>query len=127
MAQLLAPYNNSMRLGQGFNSYTHQICLHNAVTVPRSSYLGTPSTDDEWVHAEDEEYQPDPEDEPEEKAQIVTYSTRFVEKISEVVGEYPLAWPVIPIDDCRFHEYLRCFVYQHEHDRRICERTIHRQ
>ena len=31
MAQLLAPYNNSMRLGQGFNSYTQQICLDRAV------------------------------------------------------------------------------------------------
>ncbi|KAJ5946379.1 hypothetical protein N7454_003218 [Penicillium verhagenii] len=31
MAQLLAPYNNSMRLGQGFNSYTQQTCLDQAV------------------------------------------------------------------------------------------------
>jgi hypothetical protein len=31
MAQLLAPYHNGMRLGQGFNSYTQQICLDNAV------------------------------------------------------------------------------------------------
>ena len=31
MAQLLAPYNNAMRLGQGFNSYTQQICLDQAV------------------------------------------------------------------------------------------------
>lgn len=31
MAMLLAPYNNSMRLGQGFNSYTQQICLDKAV------------------------------------------------------------------------------------------------
>jgi hypothetical protein len=33
MAQLLAPYHNGMRLGQGFNSYTQQICLDNAVLV----------------------------------------------------------------------------------------------
>ena len=32
MAQLLAPYNNSMRLGQGFNSYTQQSCLDKAVS-----------------------------------------------------------------------------------------------
>ncbi|KAF4341606.1 hypothetical protein FBEOM_4508 [Fusarium beomiforme] len=31
MAQMLAPYNNAMRLGQGFNSYTQQICLDRAV------------------------------------------------------------------------------------------------
>ncbi|KAK0524418.1 hypothetical protein OC835_005924 [Tilletia horrida] len=33
MSLLLAPYNNGMRLGQGFNSYTHQICVDNAVVV----------------------------------------------------------------------------------------------
>lgn len=33
MAQLLAPYHNGMRLGQGFNSYTQQICLDNAVLL----------------------------------------------------------------------------------------------
>jgi hypothetical protein len=31
MATLLAPYHNGMRLGQGFNSYTQQIGLDNAV------------------------------------------------------------------------------------------------
>lgn len=31
MAQFLAPYNNGMRLGQGFNSYTQQLCLDHAV------------------------------------------------------------------------------------------------
>jgi hypothetical protein len=33
MAQLLAPYHNGMRLGQGFNSYTQQICLDHAVLL----------------------------------------------------------------------------------------------
>ncbi|KAI8262808.1 hypothetical protein K4K58_000382 [Colletotrichum sp. SAR11_239] len=33
MALLLAPYNNGMRLGQGFNSYTQQICIDDAVVV----------------------------------------------------------------------------------------------
>ncbi|KAL9933586.1 hypothetical protein V8E36_007762 [Tilletia maclaganii] len=33
MSLLLAPYNNGMRLGQGFNSYTHQICVDNAVVI----------------------------------------------------------------------------------------------
>ncbi|KAK0549211.1 hypothetical protein OC846_004165 [Tilletia horrida] len=30
---LLAPYNNAMRLGQGFNSYTHEICIDDAVVI----------------------------------------------------------------------------------------------
>ncbi|KAK0525304.1 hypothetical protein OC834_005220 [Tilletia horrida] len=33
MALLLAPYNNAMRLGQGFNSYTHEILIDDAVVV----------------------------------------------------------------------------------------------
>ncbi|CAD6952011.1 unnamed protein product [Tilletia controversa] len=33
MSLLLAPYNNAMRLGQGFNSYTHEICIDDAVVV----------------------------------------------------------------------------------------------
>ncbi|EXJ55901.1 hypothetical protein A1O7_08832 [Cladophialophora yegresii CBS 114405] len=33
MSLLLAPYTNAMRLGQGFNSYTQQICVDDAVIV----------------------------------------------------------------------------------------------
>ncbi|KAK5942982.1 hypothetical protein PMZ80_003987 [Knufia obscura] len=33
MSLSLAPYNNAMRLGQGFNSYTQQICVDDAVIV----------------------------------------------------------------------------------------------
>ncbi|KAE8230988.1 hypothetical protein CF326_g4004 [Tilletia indica] len=33
MSLLLAPYNNGMRLGQGFNSYTQQICVDDAVVM----------------------------------------------------------------------------------------------
>ncbi|KAI1321093.1 hypothetical protein F5Y16DRAFT_417104 [Xylariaceae sp. FL0255] len=33
MSLLLAPYTHAMRLGQGFNSYTQQICVDDAVVV----------------------------------------------------------------------------------------------
>jgi hypothetical protein len=33
MALLVAPYTHAMRLGQGFNSYTQQICVDDAVVV----------------------------------------------------------------------------------------------
>jgi hypothetical protein len=33
MSLHLAPYNDAMRLGQGFNSYTHQLCIDGAVEV----------------------------------------------------------------------------------------------
>jgi hypothetical protein len=44
MAMLLAPYNNSMRLGQGFNSYTQQICLDKAVLPGIPTRLTKPRT-----------------------------------------------------------------------------------
>ena len=36
MTLVLAPYNDSMRLGQGFNSYTHELCIDNAVTYKQT-------------------------------------------------------------------------------------------
>ncbi|CAD6916782.1 unnamed protein product [Tilletia controversa] len=36
MSLLLAPYNNAMRLGQGFNSYTQQICIDDAVIIDQA-------------------------------------------------------------------------------------------
>ncbi|EME41203.1 hypothetical protein DOTSEDRAFT_55095 [Dothistroma septosporum NZE10] len=36
MAFILAPYNNAMRLGQGFNTYTQQICVDDAVVIDPS-------------------------------------------------------------------------------------------
>ncbi|PWN86842.1 hypothetical protein FA10DRAFT_200822 [Acaromyces ingoldii] len=33
MSLLLAPYNNAMRIGQGFNSFTQQICIDSAVVT----------------------------------------------------------------------------------------------
>lgn len=74
MAVLLAPYNNAMRLGQGFNSYTQQICLSNAVKRAEKS------EDDDGAYTKDV---------PGEKpgvSQIVSYSSRFVDKLSDVTG-----------------------------------------
>lgn len=67
---LLAPYNDSMHLGQGFNSFLQVPCLNNAVTfasdqskaVVESAKAGT-------IDA----------------SQVVSYSSRLVEKISDVV------------------------------------------
>lgn len=136
MAQSIAPYNNGMRLGQGFNSYTQQICLDRAVleNTPtnwarvKASYTEPiPGQDDSnnsnrnsrsgrrslgLLHAEspkdeenkgdekkdDEEQEDDetalteqnvagPERPPWTKPQIVTYSSRFVDKLSEVTGK----------------------------------------
>ncbi|KAJ9613426.1 hypothetical protein H2200_003368 [Cladophialophora chaetospira] len=68
MAQLLAPYNNSMRLGQGFNSYTQQICIDNAVArgPPQAARNNNSTGNQTGV------------------SQIVSYSSRFVEKLSDI-------------------------------------------
>jgi len=67
MAQLLAPYNNSMRLGQGFNSFTQQICLNEAVV--RGEDLSDPSDNSDGSKG---------------ISQIVSYSSRFVDKLSDI-------------------------------------------
>ena len=101
---MLAPYNNSMRLGQGFNSYTHQICLQDAVLVPDSSKTktaGSPAPPSEDASNSEGQFTPSssrlldqgPLDEgetsePPDVAQIVSYTARFVDKISEVVGRW---------------------------------------
>lgn len=140
MAQLLAPYNNSMRLGQGFNSYTQQTCLDQAVLpdptlaqsdalrrkaadaieitpfnidTPGSPEAGTDSSASESKLLEDVqsvsesgtdvdiigkarrealgESKKDPKSglsvPPWVKPQIVTYSSRFVDKLSDVTGQ----------------------------------------
>ncbi|KAF9763149.1 hypothetical protein IL306_003229 [Fusarium sp. DS 682] len=62
---LLAPFNDSMRLGQGYNSFLQTPCLGNAVDISNAKYVeskdeGTPS-------------------------QTVSYAARFVEKMSDIV------------------------------------------
>ncbi|KAI8681752.1 hypothetical protein NCS55_00428200 [Fusarium keratoplasticum] len=68
MSMILAPYNDAMRIGQGFNSYTHELCIDGAVLV-KSSDQG-------------EQNQTKTIESP---AQIVSYSARVVEKLSDVV------------------------------------------
>ena len=65
---LLAPYNESMRLGQGYNSFLQTPCIEDAVeygpdqVVVERAPSGSSGT-----------------------SQVVSYSSRFVERISEVV------------------------------------------
>ncbi|KAH7358861.1 hypothetical protein B0T11DRAFT_341079 [Plectosphaerella cucumerina] len=124
MAQLLAPYNNSMRLGQGFTPYIQQICLDCAVleNTPENrkrldEALRRSGNDSSQVSGGDgggvsalAESEVSDEDDPAEaekkrvmggktkskqrkveikrppwvKAQIVTYSSRSVDKVSDV-------------------------------------------
>ncbi|KAF8419175.1 hypothetical protein EV426DRAFT_616215 [Tirmania nivea] len=65
---LLARYNDSMHLGQGFNSFLQVPCVDNAMTFDQSKVVV------ERANAC-----------PADVSQMVSYSSRFVEKISDVV------------------------------------------
>ncbi|MCJ1394184.1 hypothetical protein MMC18_007062 [Xylographa bjoerkii] len=69
MSLLLAPYNDSMRLGQGFNSYTHELCIDDAVKI---SVAGAKNT--------------------KTPSQVVSYSSRFIEKLSDVVDTLSISY-----------------------------------
>lgn len=65
---LLVPYNESMRLGQGFNSFLQVPCIDNAVLVDQDRVVVEKSTACAGCIS-----------------QVVSYSSRFVDKISDVV------------------------------------------
>ncbi|KAF4334947.1 hypothetical protein FBEOM_11204 [Fusarium beomiforme] len=67
---LLAPYNDSMKLGSGFNSFTQELCLDGAVTREDTGKL----TDDA----------PEVEQLPVQISQQVTYKTSIIDKVSDV-------------------------------------------
>jgi len=69
VALLLAPYNDSMQLGQGYNSFLQLPCIDGAVEISESSVKT------QAVRAGGAG----------NVSQVVSYSSRFVEKISDVV------------------------------------------
>ncbi|KAF5664050.1 hypothetical protein FDENT_12978 [Fusarium denticulatum] len=66
---LLAPYDDSMHLGQGFNSFLQKPCIDGAVKLTQA----------------DLQTQAARAGGPSNVSQVVSYSSRFVEKISDVV------------------------------------------
>jgi hypothetical protein len=66
---LLAPYNDSMQLGQGFNSFLQVPCIDGAVEIPPNAMR----TQAARAHGA------------RNVSQVVSYSSRFVDKISDVV------------------------------------------
>ncbi|KAH6640374.1 hypothetical protein F5144DRAFT_626551 [Chaetomium tenue] len=69
VALLIAPYNDAMTLGQGYNSFLQVPCIDGAVEIPENS-LKTQAVRAGGVG---------------NVSQVVSYSSRFVEKISDVV------------------------------------------
>ncbi|KAI6777470.1 hypothetical protein HG530_001415 [Fusarium avenaceum] len=77
MSLTLAPYNDAMRIGQGFNSYTHEICIDGAVVV-----------DTDGAHNEITQVRT-----VEKPSQVVSYSARAVEKLSDVIQTMNISYP----------------------------------
>ncbi|KAF8212688.1 hypothetical protein K438DRAFT_1662231 [Mycena galopus ATCC 62051] len=82
MALLLAPYNDAMRLGMGFNSFTQQLCVNDAVRL---------AGDKQDISTEKSlrpQYQPGlmtaPDGSNLDISQNVTWTAKFVDKMSEV-------------------------------------------
>ncbi|KAJ7219817.1 hypothetical protein B0H12DRAFT_978585, partial [Mycena haematopus] len=82
MSLLLAPYNDAMRLGMGFNSFTQQLCVNDAVKqaggkqdIPADKSLRP-------------QYQPGLMTAPDggnlDISQNVTWTAKFVDKMSEI-------------------------------------------
>ena len=67
MGIILAPYDDSMRLGQGYNSFLHAPCVYDAVRINQDRIGQKPASSDGSV------------------SQNVNYSSRFVDKMSDVV------------------------------------------
>ena len=66
-ASILTPYDDSMRLGQGYNSFLHIPCVHDAIKIGQGDVTITkPNNTSPPI------------------SQAVNYSSRFVDKISEV-------------------------------------------
>ncbi|KAF3762918.1 hypothetical protein M406DRAFT_45333, partial [Cryphonectria parasitica EP155] len=80
MALLVAPYTNAMRLGQGFNSYTQQICVDDAVFADRFEGMAT----------SDEKYNFDASG-ARGPSQTVTYSSRFIDRLSDVTEDMAIS------------------------------------
>ncbi|KAF7328408.1 hypothetical protein MVEN_02556500 [Mycena venus] len=83
MSLLLAPYNDAMRLGMGFNSFTQQLCINDAVRLADGK-KGEPATDQhlrpqyrhgQMVGADGGNV---------DVSQDVVWTAKFVDRISEV-------------------------------------------
>ncbi|KAI1268737.1 hypothetical protein F5Y18DRAFT_165340 [Xylariaceae sp. FL1019] len=105
MALTLAPYNNAMRLGMGFNSYTQQLCVNDAVVKANNTkaqdrdlkvrnLLGEPSGGDSST-GNDKSVVPTEGDGRKTNtvertvggvSQTVTWSTKFVDSLSQITN-----------------------------------------
>ncbi|KAF7343735.1 hypothetical protein MSAN_01954100 [Mycena sanguinolenta] len=82
MALLLAPYNDAMRLGMGFNSFTQQLCVNDAVRL--ASGKQETATDKSLRPQYNPGLMTAPDGSTVDISQDVTWTAKFVNKMSEV-------------------------------------------
>lgn len=84
---LLVPYNDSMRLGQGYNSFLQTPCVHNAVHLGEDQdHDGVVDHVQTTAEGDEEPSLPVyPETSRRDIPQVVSYSSRLVNKMSEVI------------------------------------------
>ncbi|KAF2805523.1 uncharacterized protein BDZ99DRAFT_423807 [Mytilinidion resinicola] len=71
MALMLAPYNEAMRLGMGFNSYTQQLCVNDVVQKPGG------------IKGSERDLRSDGQS---SVSQVVSWEAGFVDNMSEVIN-----------------------------------------
>ncbi|KAF7341631.1 hypothetical protein MSAN_02060600 [Mycena sanguinolenta] len=84
MALLLAPYNDAMRLGMGFNSFTQQLCVNDAVRLAGGKQ--EPATDKSLRPQYNPGLMTAPDGSTVDISQNVTWTAKFVDKMSEITN-----------------------------------------
>ncbi|CAK5273697.1 unnamed protein product [Mycena citricolor] len=82
MAMLLAPYNDAMRLGMGFNSFTQQLCINDAVRLEGGGR--TPATERNLRPQYKFGQMTGVDGGNVDISQDVTWTAKFVDRISEI-------------------------------------------
>lgn len=82
-AIFLVPYSDAMTLGQGYNSFLQEPRVHNAVTFTREQKDGGNNATSNISRSR-------------QVSQVVSYSSRFVDQISQVVKPMNIAPGEIP-------------------------------
>ncbi|KAI0340777.1 hypothetical protein BDW22DRAFT_1359593 [Trametopsis cervina] len=80
MVLLLAPYNEAMRLGMGFNSFTQHLCINDAVKAPGN----TPVTEQSLRPQQEHDTTANADRGNGNIAQEVSWTAKFVDRLSEV-------------------------------------------
>ncbi|KAJ7292061.1 hypothetical protein C8J57DRAFT_1044173 [Mycena rebaudengoi] len=90
MAVLLAPYNDAMRLGMGFNSFTQQLCINDAVRLADGKE-GEPATDAHLRPQYRHGLMVGADGGNVDISQDVVWTAKFVDRISEVTDSLNLS------------------------------------